>query len=211
MVGIIPQNILDDILNRTDIVELISGYFPLKRAGRNFKTLCPFHHEKTPSFMVNPDKQIFHCFGCHVGGNVIGFIMKHDRLEFPEAVHLLAKKVNVVIPQTRSKSSGETNVRQLIFKINMLAAEYFHNNLLKDKSKPAKEARDYLKKRKIDLKTVEQFQLGFALDQWDGLIEYLRGKKIHLVDNFVTGCPSRNLARPADDKGDAQASLKTCK
>ena len=111
---------------------------------------------------------------------MIGFVMKQDRLEFPEAVRMLAKKVNVVIPETKGTGGREKNIRQLIFKINALAAEYFRRNLLNDRGKPAKEARNYLKKRKIDLKTVEQFQLGFAVDQWDGLIEYLRGKKINL-------------------------------
>ncbi|MBN1869473.1 MAG: DNA primase [Candidatus Omnitrophica bacterium] len=177
--GLIPDEIIAQVIDRCDIVEIISAYVPLKRAGRNFKGSCPFHHEKTPSFIVNPDKQIFHCFGCHVGGNVIGFIMKQDRLEFPEAVRLLAQKANVVIPEAKDNAQ-ETNIRQLIFKINVLAAEYFHQNLIHGKSQPAKEARDYLKRRKIELKTVEKFQLGFALDQWDGLIEYLRDKKIHL-------------------------------
>ena len=178
--GLIPDEIIAQVIDRCDIVEIISSYVPLKKAGQNFKGPCPFHHEKTPSFVVNPVKQIFHCFGCGVGGNIIGFIMKQDRLEFPEAVRILAKKVNVVIPETRGGNVQETNIRQLIFKINELAAEYFHRNLLSDKSRPAKEARAYLKKRKIELKTVEQFQLGFASDQWDGLIEYLRSKKINL-------------------------------
>ena len=178
--GLIPDEIIARVIDHSDIVEIISSYVPLKKAGRNFKGPCPFHHEKTPSFIVNPAKQIFHCFGCHVGGNVIGFIMKQERLEFPEAVRILAKKVNIVVPETRGGNSQETNIRQLIFKINVLAAEYFHKNLLSDKGRAAKEARAYLKKRKIDLETAEKFQLGFAPDQWDGLIEYLRGKKINL-------------------------------
>ncbi|MCK5260333.1 MAG: DNA primase, partial [Candidatus Omnitrophica bacterium] len=178
--GLIPDEIIAQVIDHSDIVEVISAYVPLKKAGRNFKGPCPFHHEKTPSFIVNPAKQIFHCFGCHVGGNVIGFVMKQDRLEFPEAVRLLAKKVNIVVPETTRGNAQETNIRQLIFKINALAAEYFHKNLLSDKGRPAKEARAYLKKRKVDLKTVEQFQLGFAPDQWDGLIGYLRSKKINL-------------------------------
>lgn len=178
--GLIPDEIIAQVVDRCDIVEIIASYVPLKRAGRNFKGNCPFHHEKTPSFVVNPDKQIFHCFGCGVGGNVIGFVMKQDRLEFPEAVRELAKKVNVVVPETRSGDARTTNTRQLIFKVNTLAAEYFHKNLLSDKTKQAKEARAYLKKRKVDLQTVEEFQLGFTVDQWDGLINYLRGKGIDL-------------------------------
>src|SRR3989338_4606402 len=95
---LIPDETIMRIVEQSDIVETISAYVPLKRAGRNYKANCPFHNEKTPSFVVNSDKQIFHCFGCGVGGNVVSFIMKHDRLEFPEAVRLLAEKVNNPIP-----------------------------------------------------------------------------------------------------------------
>ena len=105
MAGYIPQNLLDDVLNRVDIAELISGYFPLKRAGRNFKALCPFHHEKTPSFMVNPQRQIFHCFGCGKGGNAFSFLMEYEHMDFMEAVRALAGKAGVTLPQTGSKPS----------------------------------------------------------------------------------------------------------
>ena len=96
--GLIANEIVAQILERCDIVEVISGYIPLKRAGRNFKALCPFHHEKSPSFVVNPDKQIFHCFGCGAGGNSIGFVMRQEHLEFPQAVRFLADQCGVVIP-----------------------------------------------------------------------------------------------------------------
>ena len=139
--GLIPEEIIAQVIDRCDIVEIISSYVPLKKAGRNFKGHCPFHHEKTPSFMVNTDKQIFHCFGCDVGGNVVGFIMKQERLEFPEAIRFLAGKVNVTVPDTRGPGARMTNIRQLIFKVNELAAEYYHRNLLSDKGSAAKEAR----------------------------------------------------------------------
>jgi len=102
-VGRIPDNILEDILSRVDIVEVVSGFIPLKRAGRNFKALCPFHQEKTPSFMVSPDRQIYHCFGCGAGGNAFNFLMQYERLEFPEAVQTLAKKVGVVLPEAQKE------------------------------------------------------------------------------------------------------------
>ncbi|PIW63426.1 MAG: DNA primase, partial [Candidatus Omnitrophica bacterium CG12_big_fil_rev_8_21_14_0_65_50_5] len=98
--GLIPEDIIRQVIERTDIAETIGTYIPLKRAGQNFKANCPFHQEKTPSFVVNPSKQIFHCFGCGVGGNVVAFVMKYDRLEFPEAVRLLAQKANIIIPET---------------------------------------------------------------------------------------------------------------
>ncbi|HQP10749.1 MAG TPA: DNA primase [Candidatus Omnitrophota bacterium] len=178
--GLIHEEIIAQVIDRCDIVQIIGSYVPLKKAGRNFKGHCPFHHEKTPSFMVNPDKQIFHCFGCDVGGNVVGFIMKQERLEFPEAVRMLAGKVNIAIPETNRDHAQTTNMRQLIFNVNTLAAEYFHKNLISDKGAAAKSAREYLKKRKVSLQTVEKFQIGFASDEWDGLITYLRGKKINL-------------------------------
>ena len=104
MTGLIPENILEDILSRMDIVEVISGYMPLKRAGRNFKANCPFHHEKTPSFMVSPDRQIYHCFGCGESGNAFKFLMQYERLEFPEAVETLARKAGVVLPEFRNRT-----------------------------------------------------------------------------------------------------------
>ena len=101
---LIPDGIIDDIQARTDIAELIGRYVPLKRAGRHFKANCPFHQEKTPSFMVNTDKQIFHCFGCGVGGNIFSFLMQHDRLTFPEAVRQLADHVGVRVPEPAAAS-----------------------------------------------------------------------------------------------------------
>lgn len=95
----IPENIIDQVQTRSDIVEVISHYIPLHKAGRNYKAPCPFHHEKTPSFIVSPDKQIYHCFGCGAGGNVFSFVMKHENVEFPEAVEILAEKAGVKIPR----------------------------------------------------------------------------------------------------------------
>ncbi|MGE4357266.1 MAG: CHC2 zinc finger domain-containing protein, partial [Candidatus Omnitrophota bacterium] len=126
MAGFIPDNIIDEILSRVDIVELISSYFPLKRAGRNFKALCPFHKEKTPSFIVSPDKQIFHCFGCNEGGNAIHFLMRYERLEFPEAVRARAKRAGVIIPEMKRESKGIMD----LYKINNLAMQFYHHLLL---------------------------------------------------------------------------------
>ena len=179
--GLIPEEIISQVIDRSDIVETISSYVPLKRAGRNFKGNCPFHNEKTPSFVVNPDKQIYHCFGCDAGGNVISFVMKHDSLTFPEAIRLLARKVNIVVPESRGEQGQGSNIRQQIIHVNALAAQYFLKNLIAGKNAAAKKARAYLKKRGIDLATVERFQLGFAPDRWDELIGHLRSQKISLA------------------------------
>jgi len=175
--GLIPENILEDILNRVNIVEIISSYMPLKRAGRNFKALCPFHHEKTPSFMVSPDRQIYHCFGCGESGNAFKFLMRYERLEFLEAVETLAKKVGVVLPAVKSPDYKTTNLITQLYKINELTASFYESNL-----NPASgmHAKDYLSKRGINQEAIKLFKLGVAQDKWDTLINYLRMKNISL-------------------------------
>lgn len=178
--GLIANEIVAQVLERCDIVEIVGGYIPLKRAGRNFKALCPFHHEKSSSFVVSADKQIYHCFGCGAGGNAIGFVMQQERLEFPEAVRFLADKVGIVIPESSPGAGQATALKQEIFKLNELAVEYFHQNLLTKKDAPVEAAREYLKERGIRLEDVKQFKLGFALDEWDGLYSFLRSKNVDL-------------------------------
>lgn len=179
--GLIPEEIIAQVIDRCDIVETVSSYIPLKRAGRSFKAVCPFHHEKTPSFVVNPDKQIFHCFGCGVGGNVVNFVMKQERMEFPEAIRFLAQKVNVSIPGDETPQAHHANnIRQAILRVNALAGAFFHKTLLSDKSPEASGAREYLKARGIDLDAVRVFQLGFAPKQWDALLTYLKQEGISL-------------------------------
>jgi len=177
---LIPEEIVSQVIDRSDIVEIISSYIPLKRAGRNFKAACPFHNEKTPSFVVNPDKQIFHCFGCGVGGNVVSFVMKQDNMDFPEAIRVLAQKVNVVIEEVDEPTRRSTNERLLIFKLNELAANYFQENLLSTRTKMASDARKYLKERNVDFETVKNFKVGLAVDKWDGLLEHLKNKGVSL-------------------------------
>ena len=177
--GLIPNDVINQVIERSDIVDIIGQFTALKKAGRNFKALCPFHNEKTPSFVVNPDKQIFHCFGCGVGGNAVGFLMRQEHLEFPEAVRFLANKVGVVIPDDESViASPSRQLREEILKVNGLAANFFHDILLSSREPDVKSARDYLKGRGIDLETVKKFQLGFALNEWDALLKYLKSKGI---------------------------------
>ncbi len=176
MAGSIPENILEDILNRIDITELIASYIPLKRAGRNFKAVCPFHHEKTPSFMVSADKQIYHCFGCGAGGNAFSFLMQYERLEFPEAVEVLAKKAGVVLPKNKEDSRGASLATQL-YSINELAGEFYASTL---NASCGAVVKDYLLSRGIKPETIKTFKLGYAQDKWDSLINYLRGKGINL-------------------------------
>ena len=172
----IPQEILDEILNRVDIVEVISSFIPLRRAGRNFKALCPFHHEKTSSFVVNPAKQIYHCFGCGAGGNVFNFMMRYERMEFPEAVEQLAKKAGVALPKHNKDPKAE-GTNSLLYKINELSAIYYKDIL---NSAEASVARNYLLGRGLKKEIIDDFKLGFANVKWDGLINFLRAKGINL-------------------------------
>lgn len=175
-VNISPQ-IIEEIRTRTDIVEVISRYLPLKVKGKNYYGLCPFHAEKTPSFAVNPEKQIFHCFGCGVGGDVFGFLIKKENLSFVEAVKFLAGQCGVHIPESQSPQ-GLKNIenRQKLFEINEIAADYFYAEL--HDSKEGKEAVQYLLKRGITSQSQEQFKLGYAPTGWDGLLKYMRAKEI---------------------------------
>ena len=177
--GLIPNDVINRVIERSDIVEIIGNYTALKKAGRNYKALCPFHNEKTPSFVVNPDKQIFHCFGCGVGGNAVGFLMRQEHLEFPEAVRFLAQKAGIVIPEDESSVPNPSRqLREDIIKVNGLAVEFFHETLKTGHDEDVKSGREYLKKRGVDLETVKKFQLGFAPNEWDALLKYLRSKGI---------------------------------
>ncbi len=178
--GFIPDNVIAQVLERSDIVEVISMYIPLKRAGRNLKANCPFHNEKTPSFVVSPEKQIFHCFGCAAGGNVITFIMQQEHIDFPEAVRFLANKFGIMIPEEESSGSKQGNLKSSIHAVNALAVDFFHQILMTDKSPVVQEARGYLTKRGIPPETVKQLKIGFALDRWDSLLSYLKKQNISL-------------------------------
>ncbi len=173
MPSLFSDSIIDEIRDKCDIAEVISQYIPLKRAGRNYRALCPFHKEKTPSFMVSPDKGIFHCFGCGAGGNVFNFVMKHEGLEFPQVVRLLAKKVNVKLPPA-SMFTKERKDTQDLFQINEAACSWYQSNLKKQVGRPALE---YLKKRGYNAETLLRFKLGFAPAD-NGLLNFMRAKGI---------------------------------
>lgn len=157
---------LQEIQDRLNIVDLIGSYLPLKKAGRNFKGLCPFHPEKTPSFVIYPEKQFFICYGCGAAGDLVTFVMKHDRLEFPEAVELLAQKAGVAVPQFGGRTAPSGEGAQL-YKVHEWAAKIYRELLVK--SPEAQGAREYLEKRGLDAAAWETFQLGYAPEKWDHL------------------------------------------
>lgn len=174
----IPQEILDEIAAKCDIVSLVSEYVPLKRTGANYTGLCPFHNEKTPSFTVSPSKQIFYCFGCGEGGNVFKFMMKIENLTFQEAAAKLAEKCGVHLPEKElSRAEKERLARmERLYKINDVTARFYQKVLLE--SKAGQPYLDYLLKRGLTREIIEKFVLGAAPDSWDGLTGFLRKKGI---------------------------------
>jgi DNA primase len=162
------ESAVEEIKSRIDIVELVSDYVALKRAGQNFKGLCPFHPEKTPSFMVSSPKQIFHCFGCGAGGDIFGFVMKYENLTFPEALELLAKRAGV---ELKPRKPGERGLKDTIKAVNREAQVYFIKSL-----SASKHAAEYLKKRGLNKEALGAFGLGFAPDSWHALSEHLKRK-----------------------------------
>lgn len=164
------DEIVERVQSLNDIIEVISGYIPLKRAGRNFKALCPFHPEKTPSFMVSADKQIFHCFGCGTGGDVFSFLMKYENLTFPEALKQLAGRVHVALPEPL-KGQGSDSISGRLYDVYEEAARYYRRNL--EDRELGRPARDYLEGRGFDPAGLGEFGIGFALPDWRGLLEHL--------------------------------------
>ncbi|HEV3393469.1 MAG TPA: DNA primase [Chthoniobacterales bacterium] len=169
---VIPSETIEQIAAANDIVEVIGSYFPLKRAGANFKALCPFHQEKTPSFHVSPQRQTFHCFGCGVGGSVFRFVMEYEHVDFPSAVQKLAARVGIPIVEERGgpEEDRQHEARRTLLKLHAEATLWFHDTLLKKEF--AEPARTYLKKRGIDRQVAKDWQLGFAPESWDSFSKW---------------------------------------
>lgn len=154
------DELLDEIKSKNDIVDIVSQYVVLKRAGRNYMGLCPFHKEKSGSFCVSPDKQIFHCFGCGVGGNVFHFISKIENLNFKESVEMLANRAGVELPVSGNFEDDKlAKLKSRVYEVNKCAAEFYHENLYKPTAKPGQE---YVKKRHLDNKTLKAFKIGYS-------------------------------------------------
>jgi len=174
MPGRIPDSKIDEIRLAADIVDVVSSYVSLKRRGRNYMALCPFHDEKTPSFSVSPDKQIFHCFGCGKGGNVFTFLMEHEKLSFVEAVRTLADRYGIVLP--KYEPARDEHTERLLY-ANEVAAQYFQSRLRIEKYRARLEPYLY-EKRGLTPEIVEKFRVGFAPDEWDGLLKYAQKKDL---------------------------------
>jgi len=183
------DEIIDEVRQTNDIVDIISQYVHLKRSGRNFFGLCPFHNEKSPSFSVSPDKQIFHCFGCGVGGNVFTFLTKIEGINFVEAVQTLAERSNIQLPTLESNGdSARELLKAKVYKVNEFAANYYHQNLYQPESKIAQE---YIKKRKLTNETLQSFQIGFS-GKFNELYQELKKQGFEEPEILESGLVNKN-------------------
>jgi len=178
--GFFSEEKVSEIRDRSSILEVVSDHVTLKKAGKNHRGLCPFHSEKTPSFMVNEEKQIFHCFGCGAGGDVFTFLMKVGNFSFPQAVEELAKRYGVNLPRRELSPVQKKEIakKEVLFQINQTVSEYFHSLLTRERE--GEEGRRYLSQRGMRQEMIEEHRLGYSLDRWDGLVQYLRERKVPL-------------------------------
>src|SRR6266705_2593445 len=204
--GTIPTETIEQVAAANDVVEVIGSYFPLKRAGANFKALCPFHQEKTPSFTVSPSRQTFHCFGCGVGGSVFRFVMDYEHVDFPSAVRKLAARSGITIVEKRGAADEERQyeTRRTLLKLHGEAAEWFHENLVK--REVGEPARKYLRKRGITAEIAKRWQLGYAPDEWDAFGSWARARGYDARDLITSG-----LVRTKDEADSDQNQISNLK
>ena len=174
MVERIPQTFIDDLIDRSDITEIIGKRIEIKKAGKEYKACCPFHNEKTPSFTISPEKGFYHCFGCGAHGTSLGFLMDYEKLTFVEAIEELAKMLGMEVPKSSEDikiTKKQTNLKSLLNEVS----DYFQSNL-----KSSKNAIEYLKDRGIDGKTAKEFCIGYSKNSWDDLTKKYGSTEKHI-------------------------------
>ena len=167
---------IDSLLSKLDIVEVVSSYIPLKRAGRNFKATCPFHNEKTPSFNVDPERGFYHCFGCKAGGSVFNFIMAMEKLSFPETLKMLAEQTGIALPESGAEDIDRE--AENLYHANQVALEFYQQCLFETRA--GEKALAYMKSRDFNEETIRRFQIGYSPNRWDGLIQKAKRTDINL-------------------------------
>ena len=183
------DEIIEEVRQNNDIVDIISQYVHLTRKGRNYFGLCPFHNEKSPSFSVSPDRQIFHCFGCGVGGNVYTFLMKIEGITFKEALEILAERANIQLPTLEnSTNNSKEELKSKVYKVNEFTAEFYHQNLYKP---TAKIAQEYVKKRKLNQETLQAYKIGFS-GKFDELYKALKQQGFGEKEILESGLVNKN-------------------
>jgi DNA primase len=189
---------MDDVTQvreRTDIIKLLSEYITVKKAGRNFKANCPFHNENTPSFMISPDRGMWHCFGCGKGGDAFTFLMEYEHMEFPEALRFLAKRAGITLTEG-PRNSELSGTREKLYEMNTVAASFYH--YLLTTHKVGKTALSYLEKRGVRKGTLETFKIGYAPSSGDALVRYLRKKGYSDDDLYESGLGTRRMRGMSD-------------
>lgn len=199
MAGRIPQSFIDELLNRTDIADVVEERITLKRTGRNYSALCPFHKEKTPSFSVNPEKQFYYCFGCGAAGNAIGFVMEHDRLDFPQAVEQLSRRLGLEVPQEAGNQQQEKTERlKDNYRILETSTEFYQQQL---RHHPERDkAIRYLKQRGLSGQIAKRYQIGYAPPGWDNLIKHLQSTLPSKPSEAMLDETGMVIYRPEDNK-----------
>lgn len=172
----IPEQKIEEVRRASDIVDVISGYVKLKKRGKNFLGLCPFHTEKTPSFNVSPDRQMYHCFGCGVGGNVFTFVMEHDKVSFIEAVRTLAEKAGISLPQETSADREQVTENEALYNACKVAGRFFYDNMVN--TIEGQLAHEYFKHRGFAEETIRTFGLGYSMNAWDALLKHAENEKL---------------------------------
>ena len=194
------QNSINETASRNNLVDVVSSYVRLKRTGTSYVGLCPFHREKTPSFHVSEDKQLFYCFGCGTSGNIFDFVMKIENLDFVDALKYLAQRAGVTLEEEKSsyrENEEQKNLKQTILKINKIAAKRFFDNLFE---KDAKTAQEYVIKRKLNKNSIIKFGLGYAKDSWDDLLNFLKAEGFSQDEILVAGLIVKNEKGRVYDK-----------
>src|ERR1041385_3012440 len=202
--GSIPSETIEQIAAANDITDVIGSYFPLRRAGANFKALCPFHQEKTPSFMVSPSRQTFHCFGCGAGGSVFRFVMDYEHIDFPSAVRKLVARAGIIVVEKRGASDEDRQyeTRKNLLRLHAEGAEWFHENLIKKEI--GETARKYLKQRGITGEIAKRWQLGYAPDEWDAFGSWARERGYDARELVASG-----LVKTKDDDQTSNVTPRT--
>ena len=190
----LAQETVEQVAAASDIVAVISSYFPLKRAGTEFRALCPFHQEKTPSFFVNPSKQSYYCHGCGAGGAVFQFLMQYENIDFPEAVRRLASRAGIAIieEELSAEEEAKQSLRKRLLRLHFEASAWYHSNLLRTKA--AAHARSYLKSRGINIETAKRWQIGYAPNTWDSLVHWATSSRFTREELLASG-----LAKPREE------------
>ncbi|HPQ48177.1 MAG TPA: DNA primase, partial [Clostridia bacterium] len=183
MANYYPDEVIEEIIEKNDIVDVVSDYVKINRKGKDYFGLCPFHNEKTPSFSVVPSKQIYYCFGCGKGGNVLNFISGIENVEYIDAIKMMADRASVTLPESNDSRERESSgyIKKLV-EINTEAARFFHEKLMENP-----DAQAYLRNRKIKDSTIRKFGIGFAPDSWDAVLKHLKGKGYNEKDITTAG------------------------